>query len=76
MNVFRQTSFKIKDVVVPEIPGMFMSFQIGKQGMFVDPTLFTDPEHYVKIMGYDKPIDFKLNLSEKTNVKNEGKINN
>jgi transmembrane protein 70 len=50
---------------VPDVPGMFTSFFVGKNALFVDPKLFDDPNHYVKIMGYDKPIDFKLNLGEK-----------
>lgn len=40
---------------------MFTSFLVKKRPLFVDPALFDDPEHYVRIMGYDKPIDFKLN---------------
>jgi transmembrane protein 70, mitochondrial len=43
---------------------MFTSFLIGKQAFFLDPKLFPDTDHYIKIMGYDKPIDFKLQLSE------------
>lgn len=50
-------------MVVPEVPGMFTSFLVNKRPLFVDPALFDDPEHYVKIMGYDKPIDFKLDLT-------------
>lgn len=59
--------------MVPDVPGMFMSFQIGKRKFFVDPSLFPDPQHYVKIMGYDKPIDFKLELTE-TNVKEDKNV--
>ncbi|KAH8255931.1 hypothetical protein KR026_002936 [Drosophila bipectinata] len=58
-----KTTFRTSDVVVPEVPGMFTSFLVNKRPLFVDPALFDDPEHYVKIMGYDKPIDFKLDLS-------------
>ncbi|KAH8270353.1 hypothetical protein KR018_008465 [Drosophila ironensis] len=58
-----KTKFRVSDVVVPEVPGMFTSFVVDKRPLFVDPALFDDPEHYVKIMGYDKPIDFKLDLS-------------
>lgn len=43
---------------------MFTSFSVGNRSLFVDPALFDDPEHYVRIMGYDKPIDFKLDLKE------------
>lgn len=49
---------------VPEVPGMFTSFEVGKKSLFLEPSLFEDPEHYVKIMGYDKPVDLKLNLTE------------
>jgi len=63
MAFLLQTKFRPNDVVVPEVPGMFTSFLVNKRPLFVDPALFDDPEHYVKIMGYDKPIDFKLDLS-------------
>lgn len=46
---------------------MFASFVIKGNGLFVDPTLFPDPNHYVKMMGYDKPIDFKLDMTESEN---------
>lgn len=55
---------------MPEVPGMFTSFFVKpkesekKYALFVDPRLFDDTSHYIKLMGYDKPIDFKLNLTE------------
>jgi len=55
-----QITFTTDDVTVPDVPGMFTSFQIKGIPLFVDPRLFNEPEHYAKIMGYDKPIDFKL----------------
>ncbi|XP_055690831.1 transmembrane protein 70 homolog, mitochondrial [Lutzomyia longipalpis] len=58
------TKFKVSDVRVPDVPGMFTSFHVGKKAFFVDPRQFPDTSHYVKIMGYDKPIDFKLELIE------------
>lgn len=71
----KQVTFKAEDVHVPEVPGMFTSFEVNVKGsknpvsLFVDPKLFDDPTHYVKIMGYDKPMDFKLNLTEADNKK-------
>lgn len=60
-----QTKFKLKDVQVPENPGMFATFMVnGKTPLFVDAAQFSDPEHYVKMMGYDKPLDLKLHLEE------------
>lgn len=67
----KETKFKPDDVIVPEVPGMFTSILVkSKEGkkptaLFIDPKLFDDPSHYVKIMGYDKPIDFKLDLPQK-----------
>jgi len=55
-----QITFTTDDVAVPDVPGMFTSFQIKGIPLFVDPRLFDEPEHYAKMMGYDKPIDFKL----------------
>lgn len=60
MLIHLQTKFKLEEVVVPEVPGMFTTFMAGGKSMFVDPSLFPDPTHYIKIMGYDKPIDFKF----------------
>lgn len=62
--------FKVEDVEVPDVPGMFTSFIVkpksGKPvALFVDPKLFDDPTHYIKIMGYDKPIDFKFEELQK-----------
>lgn len=52
---------------------MFTSFMVGKKGLFVDPKLFEDPQHYVKIMGYDKPLDFKISEMEMTEKDSEKK---
>lgn len=52
---------------------MFTTFLVHAEGsskpsaLFVDPKLFDDPQHYVKLMGYDKPLDFKLTKVEKKN---------
>ena len=58
--LFFQVTFSKNEVVVPDVPGMFTSFQVKGMSLFVDPRLFGEPTHYAKIMGYDKPIDFKL----------------
>ncbi|XP_037940123.1 transmembrane protein 70 homolog, mitochondrial [Teleopsis dalmanni] len=58
------TKFRVGDVKVPEVPGMFTSFTVDKRPLFVDPSMFDDPEHYVRMMGYDKPIDFKLEIND------------
>lgn len=49
---------------------MFTTFLVKEQGsgkssaLFVDAKLFDDPQHYVKLMGYDKPLDFKMSNVE------------
>ena len=60
-----QIKFKIKDVHVPSIPGMFTTFRAKNVPLFVDADQFEDPKHYGKIMGYDKPIDFRWNHNNK-----------
>ncbi|XP_058122192.1 transmembrane protein 70 homolog, mitochondrial [Anopheles ziemanni] len=61
-----KTNFKIEDVTVPEVGGLFTTFLVKNKAMFVDPQLFPDPTHYIKIMGYDKPIDFKFEEARQT----------
>lgn len=57
---FFQLDFKVEDVVVPDIPGMFTTMFAKGKPLFIEARHFTDPLHYAKIMGYDKPLDFKL----------------
>ncbi|XP_060520799.1 transmembrane protein 70 homolog, mitochondrial [Cylas formicarius] len=67
LNIFcrpQKVEFKINDVVVPEVPGMFSTFHAKNKAFFVDPESFDYLEHYSKIMGYDKPIDLKLDTSQ------------
>lgn len=65
MVFFFQIKFKVADVRVPDIAAMFTTFNVGKHSLFIEPTLFPDTKHYVKIMGYDKPMDFKFEVTEK-----------
>ncbi|VEN39943.1 unnamed protein product [Callosobruchus maculatus] len=55
-----QTEFKPEEVKVPDVPGMFTTFIVRGKKLFLDPRLFDNPDHYARLMGYDKPIDFKL----------------
>ena len=59
-NIFvkpKKIEFKVQDVEVPDIPGMFTTFKANSVPLFVESSQFTDLRHYGKIMGYDKPID-------------------
>ncbi|GBP65183.1 Transmembrane protein 70 homolog, mitochondrial [Eumeta japonica] len=59
-NMLSELRFKPEDVDVPDVPGMFTTFNAKGKSLFVDARHFPDPNHYAKIMGYDKPIDFKM----------------
>lgn len=64
-----QLEFTPKDVVVPDITGMFTNCIIKGHPLFLEQKFFYNSSHYIRIMGYDKPIDFKLgnnNNSSKT----------
>ncbi|XP_063897735.1 transmembrane protein 70 homolog, mitochondrial-like [Helicoverpa armigera] len=52
--------FKVEDVQVPDIPGAFTTLNAKGVPLFIEARHFTDPIHYAKMMGYDKPMDFKL----------------
>jgi len=53
----RKIEFKVNDVEVPDIPGMFTTFKANSVPLFVEGSQFYDIKHYGKIMGYDKPVD-------------------
>ena len=44
---------------VPDIPGMFTTFKANNTPLFVDGQQFYVPQHYGKIMGYDKPLNLR-----------------
>lgn len=62
-----QLKFTPEDVVVPDVNGMFTNCIIKGTPLFLQPNFFYDPSHYIKIMGYDKPIDFKLGNNNNSN---------
>ena len=49
-----QIKFKLNDVQVPDLPGIFTTFRAKNVPLFVDSQCFYDAQHYSKIMGYDK----------------------
>lgn len=69
----KELEFKVDDVYVPEIPGMFTTFHVRGKHLFVDPKQFEQPDHYAKLMGYDKPMDFKLYGNEQSSSGNPNK---
>lgn len=45
---------------------MFTTVHIKGTPLFIEARHFNDPWDYAKIMGYDKPMDFKLGEQEST----------
>lgn len=39
---------------------MFTNCVIKNVPLFLEQKFFHDSSHYIRIMGYDKPVDFKL----------------
>ncbi len=54
-----QLKFRLGDVQVPDIPGMFTTFKAHDTPLFVDGQQFFLPKHFGRIMGYDKPISLR-----------------
>ncbi|GJQ76907.1 hypothetical protein Trydic_g15108 [Trypoxylus dichotomus] len=71
--MLKETEFTPEDVKIPEIPGIFTTFVAKGKAMFLDPKMFQDPSHYAKIMGYDKPMDFKLFSEEAEESRKDAK---
>lgn len=40
---------------------MFTNCIIKNTPLFLEQNFFHDSNHYIRIMGFDKPVDFKLN---------------
>merc|ERR1712183_400748 len=55
----KEIKFKLQDVYVPDIPGMFTTFKANGKPLFVDGGEFYEPAHFGKIMGYDKPLNLR-----------------
>ncbi|XP_026231127.1 transmembrane protein 70, mitochondrial [Anabas testudineus] len=52
-NVFHQSQVRI-----PAVSKMFTTFYAKKVGLLVNPDLFSIPDDYNHLMGYDKPFSF------------------
>jgi transmembrane protein 70 len=67
-NIFirpKKIEFRLRDVKVPDIPGMFTTFKAKDHALFVDMEQFRDPTHFEKLMGYADSL-------RKTNTTNDG----
>jgi len=60
----KQLEFTPEDVQLPTMTEMLTTCMIKGYPMFMDVHLFSDINHYKRIMGFDKPMDFSLNTEE------------
>lgn len=56
----KKTVFHQNQVQIPAISKMFTTFYAGQEGFLVNPNLFTSPNDYNRLMGYDKPFSFSI----------------
>ncbi|XP_059045388.1 transmembrane protein 70 homolog, mitochondrial [Achroia grisella] len=69
--VEKELDFKPEDVEVPDVPGMFTTMNAKGKPLFIEARHFNNPLHYAKIMGYDKPMDFKLGNVDESDSKDK-----
>lgn len=62
----KKTVFHQTQVRLPELSKMFTTFYADKMGLLVNPDLFTVPQDYNHLMGYDKPFDFSPEQLDKS----------
>ncbi|KAF6201260.1 hypothetical protein GE061_005707 [Apolygus lucorum] len=60
----RGICFKPGEAEIPNIGGGFTSAKVRGIPLFMDSRFFSDVHHYKRIMGYDKPLDFKLSAKK------------
>ncbi|KAK2587075.1 hypothetical protein KPH14_011021 [Odynerus spinipes] len=63
--------FTPADVKIPNVTGIFTTCFIKGKPLFFDERLFNDNSHYVKIMGFDKPMDYKLSDTNYNDITTE-----
>lgn len=63
-----QIEFTPADVALPKINAMITTCFIKGKPLLFDENYFNDYSHYQKIMGFDKPIDYKLSNPNLDNV--------
>lgn len=65
-----QVTFKIEDIQPTD--STFTSFYVKGKPLIVFEESFTDVSHFIKMKGYDKPLDIKLEtLSKHISQKNK-----
>jgi transmembrane protein 70 len=68
-NIFirpKKIEFRLRDVKVPDIPGMFTTFKAKGHALFVDMDQFRDPTHFGKLMGYQDDLNIQRHQQSKS----------
>ena len=55
---------------MPQMTEMMTTCMVKGAPMFMDARAFTDINHYKRIMGFDKPMDFGIKTDDVKTVKN------
>ncbi|XP_035680161.1 transmembrane protein 70, mitochondrial-like [Branchiostoma floridae] len=69
----KKTRFTQEDVKVPELRRMFTTFMAGGKGYLVNEASFYHARDYDHLMGYDKPLDFDMEVPDEGITKDSGK---
>ena len=56
----KETRFSSGDVEVLNVPAMFTNLKVKGVPLLIDPASFTDRAAYIRLMSYDKPMDWEL----------------
>nr|XP_061794946.1 transmembrane protein 70, mitochondrial-like [Nerophis lumbriciformis] len=60
-----RTVFHQKQVSIPAVSKMFTTFYANNTGMLVNPDMFSLPQDYNHLMGYDKPFTLKAEYMDR-----------
>ncbi len=56
----KHKTFHLDNVEYPEVPGLLTTVKADGKALFLDSNLFLDKNAYIKLMRYDKPIEWTL----------------
>lgn len=56
----KRLTFTPEDVSVPVVPGMFTTIHVKGRPLFLEQSLFRSKQAYIKMMGYDKPLNWEI----------------
>ena len=60
----KRETFTAADVSSEVMASMFSNLEVKGRPLLIDPSCFSDREAYIKLMGYDKPMDLNLKADQ------------